>query len=96
VEFVFAGEMIEWRGPAPFYFVRLGEDLSGAIKFAAKGLEYWGQVPVTVTIGETRFTTGLFPKGGVYLLPVKNLVRKAEALEVGMVVEGRLLVGPIR
>lgn len=93
LDFEFDGEVVEWRGPAPYYFVRLDEDVSGDIKFAAQGIEYWGQVPVVVRIGETEFTTGLFPKDGTYLLPLKDAVRRAEEIELGMSIDGGLSVG---
>jgi Domain of unknown function (DUF1905) len=38
-DFAFEGPVIEWRGPAPFYFVAIPEDESADIKFAAKGME---------------------------------------------------------
>lgn len=93
MDFSFDGPVIEWRGPAPFYFVRIPEDESADIKFAAKGIEYWGQVPVIVRIGDTEFTTALFPKDGLYLIPLKDVVRKAEGIEVDMVVSVSLDVG---
>lgn len=93
MDFEFSGEVIEWRGPAPFYFVRIPEEESADIKFAAKGLEYWGQVPVTVLIGDTEFETALFPKNGVYLIPIKDVVRKAEGIEFDMVLDVSLSVG---
>jgi hypothetical protein len=37
-------------------------------------------VPVHVTIGDTEFTTALFPKDGRYLVPVKVAVQRAEAI----------------
>ena len=89
MDFEFEGPVIEWRGPAPYYFVRIPEDESDDIKFAAKGIEYWGQVPVTVRINDTEFTTALFPKDGVYLIPLKVAVRK----EAGIEVVGELSVG---
>jgi hypothetical protein len=92
-EFAFEGPVIEWRGPAPFYFVRLSDDLSADLKIAAAGLEYWGQVAVIVDVDGVEFTTALFPKDGVYLLPVKNDVRKAAGIQVGGVVAGRLSLG---
>jgi hypothetical protein len=92
-DFEFDGPVIEWRGPAPYYFVRVPEDESADIKFAAKGLEYWGQVPVVVRIDGTEFTTALFPKDGVYLIPVKAVVRKEIGIEVGEVVAVALEVG---
>ncbi len=52
----------------------------------ARGLIYWGQVPVRVTIGESEFTTALFPKDGSYLVPVKVAVQRAEAISEGAVV----------
>lgn len=77
----FDGPVIEWRGPAPYYFVAIPEEESGDIKLAAKGLEYWGQVPVEARIEGVDFSTALFPKDGAYLLPVKDAVRRASGIE---------------
>ena len=93
MDFEFDGPVIEWRGPAPFYFIAVPEDESDDIKFAAKGLEYWGQVPVVVRIDDTEFTTALFPKDGRYLIPIKDEVRRAEGLELDQVVTVNLRVG---
>ena len=93
MEFEFEGRVIEWRGPAPFYFVAIPEDESADIKLVAKGIEYWGQVPVTVRIGDTRFSTALFPKDGRYLLPLKNAVRKSARIAVDQTVAVELSVG---
>jgi Domain of unknown function (DUF1905) len=89
----FEGPVIEWRGPAPFYFVAVPREQSADIKFAAKGLEYWGQVPVVVRIGDTEFSTALFPKDGRYLLPLKDAVRKAAGIDVHQVLAVALSVG---
>ena len=32
MEFRFEGEIVEWRGPAPFYFVPLPDDVAAEIK----------------------------------------------------------------
>jgi hypothetical protein len=93
MDFAFEGPVVEWRGPAPFYFVAIPEDESADIKFAAKGMEYWGQVPVVVQIGDTEFTTALFPKDGRYLLPLKDAVRKSATIEIDQVVAVALSVG---
>ena len=93
VDFEFEGPVIEWRGPAPFYFVLVPEEESADIKFAAKGLEYWGQVPVVVQIQGIEFGTALFPKDGRYLLPLKDAVRRAAGIEVDEVVAVELNVG---
>jgi hypothetical protein len=79
----FSAEVIYWRGPAPFYFVPVTEAQSAKIKAEAPRLTYgWGVIPVTVKIGKTEFTTSLFPKNGIYLVPIKNAVRFAENLDV--------------
>lgn len=91
-EFEFEGAVVEWRGPAPFYFVAIPAEESADIKRVAKGIEYWGQVPVTVRIGNTQFSTALFPKDGRFLLPLKDAVRKAAGIAVDQVVAVELSV----
>jgi hypothetical protein len=86
-EWTFTGEVIEWRGPAPYLFVAMTPEESEDLREAARGLIYWGQVPVHVTIGSTRFTTALFPRNGRYLVPVKLAVQRAEAIGEGAIVE---------
>ena len=91
MDFTFTAEMIEWRGPAPFYYLPIPKDICEEIKAAAKLLSYgWGVIPVTATIGKTKYTTSLFPKDGIYLLPVKNAVRLTEKLELSMKVKVKL------
>lgn len=87
MEWAFTGEVIEWRGPVPYLFVAMTPEESQDLKEAARGLIYWGQVPVHVTIGGTEFTTALFPKDGRYLVPVKVAVQRAEAIGEGTIVE---------
>jgi hypothetical protein len=90
MEWVFDGEVIEWRGPAPYFFVAMPESGSAELKEEARELIYWGQVPVRVLIGDTEFSTALFPKGGCYLVPLKDAVRQAEGIDKGDVVAVRL------
>lgn len=87
------GPVVEWRGPAPYFFVSIDEDDSADIKAAAAGLEYWGQVPVVVRLGEVEFTTALFAKDGRYLLPLKDAVRRPAGVEAGQVLRVELAVG---
>jgi hypothetical protein len=76
--------MIEWRGPAPFHYVPVPQDLSDKIKQSAKLVSYgWGVIPVKAIIGRTAFNTSLFPKDGIYLVPIKNAVRLPEKLAIG-------------
>ncbi|MEO7070078.1 MAG: DUF1905 domain-containing protein [Nostocoides sp.] len=87
----FAGEIWEWRGPAPFHFVTVPEEEAAEIEAAAHLVTYgWGMVPVAVRIGATDFTTALWPKNGGYVLPLKVHVRRAERLELGDEVTVRL------
>ena len=80
----FEAEVIQWRGPAPYYFVPVPEPLCEDLRVAARDVSYgWGVIPVTVQIGGTSWTTSLFPKDGGYLVPVKDAVRRAERLQLG-------------
>ena len=84
MEIKIRGELIYWRGPAPFHFVPISNAQSAKIKALAPRLTYgWGVIPVTCTIGGTTFTTSLFPKDGGYLVPIKNAVRTAERIDLG-------------
>lgn len=84
----FAAHLIEWRGPAPFVFAPVPDDLTPEVRFAAHEASYgWGVVPVTATIGKTRFTTSLFPRNGGYLLPIKAAVQRAECIGIGNAVD---------
>jgi hypothetical protein len=86
VEWVFDGEVVEWRGPAPYFFVVMSESDSAELKEEARSLIYWGQVPVQVLIGDTEFSTALFPRNGRYMVPLRAAVRRAEGIDEGDVV----------
>jgi hypothetical protein len=80
----FAGELWFWKGPSPFHFVTVPENESAEIHAVSALVTYgWGVVPVLAVIGETTWTTSLFPKEGGYLVPIKASVRKDESLELG-------------
>jgi hypothetical protein len=77
-----AGPVIEWRGPAPFFFLPLDDDAAAFIRALAPSLTYgWGVIPVEATIGGTTFTTSLIPREDTYFLPLKVAVRRAEAID---------------
>ena len=87
------GDVWEWRGPAPYYFVTVPDDESARIKQVAAGVTYgWGMVPVRGRVGDTGFETSLWPKDGRYVVPLKDAVRDAEGIEEGDVVTVRLTV----
>ncbi|MGW6904171.1 MULTISPECIES: DUF1905 domain-containing protein [unclassified Streptomyces] len=84
MELAFSGQVIEWRGPAPYYFVRVPDEESADIQQVASMATYgWGVIPVEARVGEVAFETSLFPKDGGYLLPLKNAVRKPQGLGSG-------------
>ena len=91
MELSFTSEMIEWRGPAPFYFIPVPQEQSAQIKSVASAITYgWGVVYTHATIGDTTWKTTLMPKNGLYLLPVKQILRLDLKLEENQEIEVRL------
>ena len=94
MELEFEALVIEWRGPAPFYYARVPADAAAEITRVKKLVTYgWGAIPAEAVINGVRFTTSLFPKDDTYLLPLKALVRKQVGVTVGDVVSVTMLVG---
>lgn len=92
-ELVVKGEVFEWRGPAPFHFVALSAEHAAEIKDMASLVTYgWGMIPVAGQLGNTRFETSLWPKNGTYYVPLKDVVRNAERVELGDTVKIALTV----
>ena len=82
-----SNEVWYWRGPSPFHFVTVPEKQSLRIEKVSKLISYgWGVIPVLAQIGETQWETSLFPKNGLYLVPLKNAVRMNEKLNLWDVV----------
>ena len=76
VEFVFEAEVIQWRGPAPFYFALIPSDIGEKIAERSREVSYgWGAIPVEAAIDGVVFRTSLFPRDGTYLLPLKDKLR---------------------
>jgi hypothetical protein len=89
----FTGEVWFWRGPSPFHFVTVPAEEGSALEATAGLVSYgWGMIPVTATLGDTCWTTSLYPKEGSYVVPLKDAVRRAESVEVGDTVTVRLVV----
>jgi hypothetical protein len=89
----FSGNILFWKGPAPFFFVAVPAEQSHDLKAISTLVTYgWGVIPVHVQIGKTEWTTSLFPKDGLYLVPIKASVRIAENLAEGDNVTVRLEV----
>lgn len=93
VEFSFSATVFEWRGPAPYLFVAVPEDDAEILREMLSALTYgWGMIPVRARIGETDFTTSMWPKDGGYLLPLKVAVQRAEGIGLGDEVSVRFAV----
>ena len=93
LELSFSAEVVEWRGPAPFFYARVPPEAATEIAAIKRSASYgWGAIPVTARIGEVTFKTSLFPKDGTYLLPLKVAVRRRVGMTVGDVVEVEMTV----
>lgn len=91
----FTGEVVYWRGPSPFYFVEIPEPESDVIASEKSQLTYgWGCIPARAVIAGTAFTTSLFPKDNLYMLPVKASVRAALGVDLGETVSVEMELGP--
>ena len=91
----FSAELFEWRGPAPFYWLSLPDDVCDYIRDEAEEASYgWGAIPVSVRIGDTEWETSLLPRDGGYVLPVKNAVRAQEGIGDGDTVTVAMSVAP--
>jgi hypothetical protein len=72
-----------YEGHAAWHFITVEKKISEKLKKLQEGKRRlgWGSVRVEATIGKSVWKTSVFPdKGGVYLLPVKASVRKAEGI----------------
>lgn len=93
MELTFSGPVWFWRGPSPYHFVTIPDEQCAALEDAAPLVSYgWGMIPVAARLGNTEWTTSLFPKDGRYVVPLKDKVRRAEDVEVGDVVTVTLSV----
>lgn len=93
IDIWFDGVVIEWRGPAPYFFVTIPDEQAGEIRWAAREASYgWGCVPVEAELCGKRFVTSLIPRNGAYLMPLKNAVRSPAGLMTGDQVAVRMRV----
>ncbi|HEY8169402.1 MAG: DUF1905 domain-containing protein [Candidatus Limnocylindrales bacterium] len=84
LDLAFSGELWTWRGPAPYHFVTVAPEAAAAIHAVAPIVTYgWGVIPVEVRLGRSVWSTSLFPKDGGYVVPIKDSIRRAEAIVVG-------------
>lgn len=77
----------------PWVFLTVPNDVSDEIVDLLDTMEQprrgFGSVKVDVTIGETQWSTSLFPdnKAGAYIMPVKKAVRTSEGVDDGDTVD---------
>lgn len=93
LKFKFKNRIIYWKGPAPFYFLPIPKTESADIKSISNQITYgWGVIPAIAKVGDTEFKTALFPKDGLYLLPLKVAVRKEEYLDKDDEIEAEIRI----
>ena len=84
MEFSFTSELIEWRGPAPFYFIPTPTKYTAEFKTIAANKSYgWGVLYANITLPGEYWKTTLMPKDGSYLIPIKKAIRLQHVFEVG-------------
>lgn len=94
-EFSFETRVIHWRGPSPFFFAPIPAEHVEELRRLGRAVTYgWGMVPVDVRIGETGFSTSLFPKEDTYLLPLKAEVRRKTNITAGDLIAVDMAIQP--
>jgi hypothetical protein len=96
----FTAPLLGWTGESDMLatYCMLPEDAARAVaaheihqRILTGKRRGFGSVKVEVTIGESSWSTSLFPqKGGSWFLPVKAAIRRAEGLAEGEPVRGTL------
>jgi hypothetical protein len=74
-------KIIKYPGMDGWYFLLVSKKESELIRETyGKQAKGWGSLPVSATLGKTRWNTSIFPdkKSGTYILPLKAAVRRAE------------------
>lgn len=84
LKFEITGTVIEWRGPAPFYFLPTPIEVTEEIELYKRELTYgWAVIPAKVTIGQTTVSTSLIPRNGSFYIPLKDAIRKPNQIVLG-------------
>jgi hypothetical protein len=89
----FTGEVFEHSGEGSWHFVKVPADVAAEVRDLLIGpLRGFGSVKVVATIGDTTWSTSLFPvkEDRSYVLPVKKPVRSAEGILADDVVQVEL------
>ncbi len=82
-----------WQGDSAWHFVTLAQEIADEIRdLSASVPRGFGSVRVRVTIGETTWSTSVFPdkESGSFIFPLKKEVREREGITAGMQIQGVL------
>jgi hypothetical protein len=93
--FEFVAELWLHRGDGAWHFITVPGEISDEVEArTVRQRRGFGSVRVQVTVGETTWSTSLFPdaKRGAYVLPVKKEVRRQEGISAGRQVAVTLLL----
>jgi hypothetical protein len=88
MQFEFEGEVFRWKANEAFFLVSVPKEHSEEIHEISEGLTNgFGSLKVEATIGSITWRTSIFPesKTGLFDLPLKAAVRKANGLDVGSI-----------
>ena len=89
-DFEFASAVWYWRGPSPYYFVRVPPEVCEDLADLAADVSYgWGMIPVEVTLDGRTWETSLWPKDGGYVVPI----RARERLDLGLDTDDLVTLG---
>lgn len=94
--YAFEAEVWVYPGPQAWFFVDLPLDIAEEIKAEHRGrARGFGSIRVRVTIGDTAWSTSVFPynEHATYILPIKKAVRTAEDIDDGDTVAVGLTIG---
>jgi hypothetical protein len=73
--------------------VTVPEAEAGMLEAVSEMVTYgWGMIPVAVRLGQSEWSTSLWPKDGGYIVPLKAEVRRAEGIDVGDMVGLQLTI----
>lgn len=95
MHFSFEGEVFRWKSNEAFFLVSVPQEFSEEIHEISEGLTNgFGSLKVEATIGSFTWRTSIFPesKTGLFDLPLKAAVRKANGLDVGSIASVELEV----
>lgn len=92
IRVVFTAEIYEWASRRNWFFVDVPPEPSADIADRPRMPRGFNSARVTATVGDTTWTTSIFPLGRTYALPLKRAVLEAEQIGEGDVIEVRLLV----